>query len=80
VSAALKHKGGLFSNDAIDFFCSNTSSSSCKRTEGLSFDQGEAMPDIKQHREVKSLPERVFTSIKGEKDRGMQLECKLVNN
>jgi len=38
------------------------------------------MPDIKQHREVKSLPERVFTSIKGEKDRGMQLECKLVNN
>lgn len=79
VPAALKHTGGLFSNDAIDFCCccSNTTSSSrCKRTEGLSFDHGQAMSDIKQHREVKSLPESAFSLIKEDKDRGVQHECK----
>lgn len=49
-------------------FCSNTSSSSCKRTEGLIFDQGETRPDKKQRREVKPFPERVFRLIKGEKE------------
>ena len=35
------------------------------------------MPDIKQYREVKSLPESVFNLIiEGEKERGMQHECK----
>lgn len=72
MSAALKHTGGLFSNDAIDFFCSNTSNSSCKRTKDLSLDQGQAMPDLKQHKEFKSLPESGFSLINGEKDGGLQ--------
>lgn len=72
MSAALKHTRGFFSNVAIDFFCSNTSNSSCKRTEDLSFDHGQAMPDIKQHKAFKSLPESVFSLINGVKDGGVQ--------
>lgn len=41
-------------------------------TEDLSFDQGQAMPDIKQHKAFKSLPESVFSLINGEKDGGVQ--------
>lgn len=47
-------------------FCSNTNRSSCKRTEGLIFDQGQTRPEKNQHREVKPLPD--FRLIKGEKE------------